>query len=437
MDYVLVTDDCADCHYISNAFTLFNLPLKQVTLDNLDAAQLENSLSTFVCAKLEASHQQMIETLFSKLDTYLISWNSNIKYQPNIKVLSLGMPFSKSELLTVLGHCVNRQKDILDLNNPIFEKLVGASEQIRKIKTLIWQVAQSDSTVLILGESGVGKDVITKCIHQLSERKNQPLVPINCGAIPAELIESELFGHEKGAFTGAISRRPGRFEMAHKGTLFLDEIGDMPLPMQVKLLRVLQERKIERVGSTTPVDVDVRLVAATNKNLDELIKQNHFRSDLYYRINVFPIYVPSLRERSEDIPAFIDYQLNKIADRLKHRVEFTDQALSRLSEYAWPGNIRELQNFLERMVILYPDCVIDEDKLDQAYKIPKDTTTAKSIELNASFNIKEYIANIEKEIIETALAKTNGIINEAASYLSMGRTTLLEKIKKYNLSLST
>jgi len=318
----------------------------------------------------------------------------------------------------------------------MLDRLIGKSQAICKIRAMIKQVAHSDSTVLILGQSGTGKDIISSCIHHFSNRCENAFVPINCGAIPGELIESELFGHEKGAFTGAITRRPGRFEIANGGTLFLDEIGDMPLPMQVKLLRVIQERTIDRVGGNASIKVDVRLIAATNKNLDELIKQGKFREDLFYRLNVFPINVPSLSERNEDIPDLIDYHLNRIQERLKHSIEFTDDAIDVLCHYPWPGNIRELENFLERMVILHRDQVLDEKDIDDAYKqkkSPVETPSHPIFSADSPFNIKEYIANIERQMIQFALDRSNGIVNVAAEYLSLGRSTLIDKMKKYHL----
>jgi sigma-54 specific flagellar transcriptional regulator A len=350
------------------------------------------------------------------------------------------MPFSGSDLKNVLALCSNTIDDDnftdLNINHPsCFDKLIGQSEQIRRIRRLINQVSHSDTTVLILGQSGTGKEVIASCIHYLSSRKDKILVPINCGAIPSELMESELFGHEKGAFTGALTRRAGRFEIANGGTIFLDEIGDMPLQMQVKLLRVIQERMIDRVGGCTSIKVDVRLIAATNQNLQEMIEKEIFREDLYYRLNVFPIHVPSLSERSEDIPALIDYHLEKIYDRLKHRVIFTDRAKDILCNYAWPGNIRELENFLERMVILHRDCVLDEKDIEPLYKCKAISRLlpCPTLPLESPLNIKEYIANIERQIIQFALERSDGIVRQAADYLSLGRNTLLEKMKKYNL----
>ncbi len=316
----------------------------------------------------------------------------------------------------------------------IFKNLVGSSAAIEKIKEMIVQVASSNSNILILGESGTGKNIIASCIHQLSDRKSKTFVPLNCGAIPSELIESELFGHEKGAFTGAINRRPGRFEIADKGTLFLDEIGDMPMPMQVKLLRVLQEGIVERIGSTTPIEVDVRLIAATNQNLELMIQQHLFREDLYYRLNVIPITVPSLRERPTDIPYLIDHYIEKISKRFPNHAQFTSEAIDVMCQYDWPGNIRELANFVERMVVLHNEGEITADHIQEQFN----KTMANhhlTIPYDAEhIDFKEYLSKAEQMLIKIALEKSNGIISAAAAYLNLGKSTLNEKIKKYKLT---
>ncbi len=224
--------------------------------------------------------------------------------------------------------------------------LAGNSESIKSIRESIDQVANSTATVLVLGESGTGKEVVAKAIHLASNRKNKPFVPVNCGAIPAELLESELFGHEKGAFTGAITARQGRFEIAEGGTLFLDEIGDMPMPMQVKLLRVLQERTFERVGGNKSIECNVRIVAATHRNLDEEIKEKRFREDLFYRLNVFPIELPALRERTKDIPLLVNHLVARMEANKQDPVYFTRDSLAILMQHPWPGNVRELSNFI-------------------------------------------------------------------------------------------
>lgn len=441
-NYLLVGDSCNVCNYIANAFTLMRLPLHQITYQDLVTyqAEINKAIALIVCKNVEEKQHKYI---FEKLDlskVHLISLSDPAKHKSYADKLIhyLKMPFSSYELQSVLTSCGNNTADDnfdnMKLKHPVFEKLLGQSPQIRKIRSMIRQVAYSDSTVLILGQSGTGKDVIASCIHYLSNRRENPLVPINCGAIPSELMESELFGHEKGAFTGAATRRPGRFEIANTGTLFLDEIGDMPLPMQVKLLRVIQERTIERVGGNTSIKVDVRLIAATHKNLEELIQHHEFRDDLYYRLNVFPIHVPSLCERVEDIPVLIDYHLDKIYERLKHRVVFTQAAKEILCHYTWPGNIRELENFLERMVILHRDRVVDEVDIDPIYKQNKPAHQhVNSMNHEGPFNIKDYISNIERQMIQFALERSNGIVQAAADYLSLGKATLIEKIKKYNI----
>jgi len=405
--------------------------------------QLPGMTALFICKNKENEHDKHILQKIEGSLVHLISFNEtkSIFSHHNKFVHYLKSEFNKSQLLEILTHCNNHAGDdeFIDSipTHPIFERLIGQSQEIRKIRTMIKQVADSDSTVLILGESGTGKDVIASCIHYLSQRKDKPLVPINCGAIPSELMESELFGHEKGAFTGAMTRRAGRFEIANTGTLFLDEIGDMPLPMQVKLLRVIQERTIERVGGNSTIKVDVRLIAATNKHLEDLMQQEKFREDLFYRLNVFPINVPSLHQRKDDIPTLIHYHIEKIYERLKHRVIFTDNAKEILCQYAWPGNIRELENFLERMVILHRDEVLDEKDLDPMYKQVKVEKLASSmpIPIEHPLNIKEYITNIERQLIEFSLEKSNGIVHVAADYLSLGKKTLLDKMKKYNISM--
>ncbi|MCF2948104.1 sigma-54 dependent transcriptional regulator [Paraglaciecola aquimarina] len=249
----------------------------------------------------------------------------------------------------------------------LFRSLVGKSNQIQSVRHLIEQVAPTEANVLVLGESGTGKEVIARNVHFLSNRTDSIFIPVNCGAIPGELLESELFGHEKGAFTGAVGARKGRFELAEGGTLFLDEIGDMPLQMQVKLLRVLQERTYERVGGTKPIKCNVRVIAATHRNLEDMIEQGLFREDLYYRLNVFPIESPALRERKEDIPLLLQELVSRLETE-NSQIRFTENALTSLMEHNWAGNVRELSNLVERLMILYPDRLIDLADLPKKYK---------------------------------------------------------------------
>ena len=334
------------------------------------------------------------------------------------------------------------------MHNRECQQLLGSSPAIARINEMIDQVADTNASVLILGDSGTGKEVIARNIHAQSARSKKPFVPINCGAIPADLLESELFGHEKGAFTGAISSRQGRFELAEGGVIFLDEIGDMPLPMQVKLLRVLQERCYEKVGSNKSIKSDVRVIAATHRRLDDLIREGKFREDLFYRLNVFPIEVPSLNERVEDVPVLIHEMISRIERENRGSVRLSKKATAMLQQYAWPGNVRELANLVERLAILYPHGVVDskdlppkyqsEQYIDQPDSLEDDTML--TIPVNDMENLptegidmKQYLTNIEISLIEQALTKTNNVVARAANMLKMRRTTLVEKMRKYEI----
>lgn len=338
------------------------------------------------------------------------------------------------------------------------QRLKGNSKAIVNVCKLIDQVAESDATVLILGESGTGKEVVARTVHDWSLRSNQPFVPINCGAIPGELLESELFGHEKGAFTGALSTRQGRFELAEGGTLFLDEIGDMPMAMQVKLLRVLQERTFERVGSNKTIHCNVRIIAATHRKLDDEIKENRFREDLFYRLNVFPIEMPALRDRAEDIPLLAKDLIARMASENRGSVRLTDTAIALLMQHQWPGNVRELANLIERLAIIKPNGLVDAEDLPekfQHYVVPENIkiVTEESFEPEAvrksndaaegvsgvfqlpkqGIDLKEYLSDMESDLIRQALEECNGVVAHAAKRLKMQRTTLVEKLRKYDL----
>jgi sigma-54 specific flagellar transcriptional regulator A len=329
----------------------------------------------------------------------------------------------------------------------LFRNLVGGSAAIRTVRKLIDQVAGTDASVLLLGESGTGKEVVARHIHYQSNRRYKPFVPVNCGAIPSELLESELFGHEKGAFTGAVSARRGRFEMANGGTLFLDEIGDMPLAMQVKLLRVLQERTFERVGSNRSVVSDVRIIAATHSDLERAIAEGDFREDLYYRLNVFPVDMPPLRERAEDLPLLVSDLINRIEHEQRGSIRLTPQALASLCAYSWPGNVRELANLMERLVILYPYGVVDVHDLPHKYQLDssmREKTARSGASLSAmpdssqtlpreGLNLRDHLTRLERALIKQALDEADGVVAHAAKRLCMGRTTLVEKMKKLQI----
>ncbi|MHA5520059.1 transcriptional regulator FleQ, partial [Pseudomonas aeruginosa] len=329
---------------------------------------------------------------------------------------------------------------------------------IQQVRQMMQQVADTDASVLILGESGTGKEVVARNLHYHSKRREGPFVPVNCGAIPAELLESELFGHEKGAFTGAITSRAGRFELANGGTLFLDEIGDMPLPMQVKLLRVLQERTFERVGSNKTQNVDVRIIAATHKNLEKMIEDGTFREDLYYRLNVFPIEMAPLRERVEDIALLLNELISRMEHEKRGSIRFNSAAIMSLCRHDWPGNVRELANLVERLAIMHPYGVIGVGELPKKFRHVDDedeqlaSSLREELEERAAINaglpgmdapamlpaegldLKDYLANLEQGLIQQALDDAGGVVARAAERLRIRRTTLVEKMRKYGMS---
>lgn len=320
---------------------------------------------------------------------------------------------------------------------------VGVSAAARRVRQLVHQVAGFDTNVLILGESGTGKELVAQGVHAQSPRRNGAFVPLNCGAIPSDLLESELFGHEKGAFTGAISTRKGRFEMAEGGTIFLDEIGDMSMAMQVKLLRVLQERTFERVGGNKTQRCDVRVVAATHRDLEKAIIDGTFREDLFYRLNVFPINMPPLRDRIDDLPTLIAQLVARNKRDGRGDVRFTDAAVRSLAGYDWPGNIRELANLIERMAIMHPSGLVDAHELPTKYQTEGgDAALAGSAVTVAplhrdipedGIDLKGHLADIEVELIQQALDDANGVVSRAAKRLHMRRTTLVEKLRKHGL----
>lgn len=348
-------------------------------------------------------------------------------------------------------------RDVLNQHNGrrpshLFRSLVGTSRQIKNVRTMMSQVADKEVTVLIAGESGTGKEVVARNLHYNSERQGGPFVPVNCGAIPSELLESELFGHEKGAFTGAVTARSGRFEMAEGGTLFLDEIGDMPLHMQVKILRVLQEKTYERVGSNKPTKTDVRIIAATHRNLETMIEDGTFREDLYYRLNVFPIEMPPLRERSEDIPLLINELVARLENEKRGTIRFNSAAVLSLCRHPWPGNVRELANLVERMAIMHPFGVVGAQDLPAKYRHVEIKEEEQLIEPETAptepnfvaegdvallpengIDLKEYISGLELSLIQQALDNSGGVVARAADQLAIRRTTLVEKMKKYGL----
>lgn len=316
-----------------------------------------------------------------------------------------------------------------------FGNIIGKSKSMKDIFKVVKQIADSKSTALIMGESGTGKELISRAIHYNSNRKSYPFVTINCAAIPETLIESELFGHEKGAFTNAIERKLGRFEVAHQGTLFLDEIGELSLATQAKILRFLEEREFNRVGGSKTIKVDVRLITATNKDLNQLIRKAGFREDLYYRINVVPILIPPLRERKEDIPLLVEHFINKFSVENNKGVKgITKEALDLMMQYEWPGNIRELENLIERVIALTSNEYIQINELPLSFKnVPKINELKDSI-LNRKVSFLEAEEEFEKEVILDALKRTNYIQSRAAEILGISRRILKYKMDKLGIN---
>ncbi len=396
------------------------------------------------------------------------------------RITRLRFPFSADRLAQALHNpLVQAEQDTRNVTLP-----TGISAAVSEVNRLIRQVAIHGSSVLILGESGTGKELVARAVHEASPRRQRPFVAINCGAIPGELLESELFGHEKGAFTGAITTRKGRFEIAEGGTLFLDEIGDMSMTMQVKLLRVLQERVFERVGNHTPVRCNVRIIAATHRNLEECISKGSFREDLYYRLNVFPIEMPPLRARSEDLPMLIHDFINQNVANGRARLQLQPPVLAALKTYAWPGNVRELSNLIERLSILCPTGRVELADLPTRYR-PADWQAAVLPELepesvdatladeqstrwkitdaeqgvlpdeqalllmsgadpdsdslnpaslpSRGLDLRSHLYDIERALIRQALERSGGTVAQAARLLQLRRTTLVEKLRKFEM----
>lgn len=328
-------------------------------------------------------------------------------------------------------------------------EIVGKSKVVAKLKDIINKVAITESTVLITGESGTGKELVANLIHKQSNRSENLFIPINCAAIPSNLLESELFGHVKGAFTGAINDKIGKFELANNGTIFLDEIGDMPIDMQVKLLRVLQEKNFTKVGGNNVLSTNTRILAATNKDLSSLVLENKFREDLYYRLNVLPINVPTLRERREDIILLIEYFITSLESK-NLNISISSEAICKLLDYSWPGNIRELQNFIERLSVMHNGELITgniankyiEELSNNLYKPQEDKVGffekldnwCDDDNVPKDFDLKRYLELIEVKLINKALSNSNNIVAKAARDLGLRRTTLIEKIRKYKIN---
>lgn len=402
------------------------------------------------------------ETSALHITTPVILVTAYASVQTAVDAMKLGAfdyvtkPFIPDELLLVINRTIDlsrMQRENVLLKKQLkrkydFEGLTGDSMQMQKVYEIIEKVADTDSTILITGKSGTGKELVAKTIHFNSSRSEKPFVPLNCAAIPRDLLESELFGHEKGAFTGALVTRIGRFELAHEGTLFLDEIGELDPSLQVKLLRVLQEREFERVGGTKTIKVNVRIIAASNRDLEKATRDGKFREDLFYRLNVIPVHIPSLRERTEDISLLIDHFMHKFSRKRKREpLKFSPEAMECLLRYRWPGNVRELENLIERLTILVSENTVNVSDLPEKFRQMAGTETGKGAHMvktsvpsfkdddipDSGINLNAVIDNMEKKLILRALEKTGGVKNKAAELLGLNRTTLIEKLKKKNI----
>lgn len=354
----------------------------------------------------------------------------------------LAKPVKMEEVLMVIKRAqefMELKRENFVLKNQLkkkyrFENFIGDSLQMHKVFRIIEKVADTDSTVLILGESGTGKELVARAIHYHSRRRDKPLIPVNCGAIPEELLESELFGHEKGAFTNAIRTRIGRFEMANGGTIFLDEIAEMSPHLQVKLLRVLQEQEFERLGSTKTIKCDLRIIAATNKNLDKLVQEEAFREDLYYRLKVIPVELPPLRERRSDIPLLVHHFMENISELRKKKIRgIHKDVVKALTNYEWVGNVRELENVIERMIILSEDDYLTVEDLPEKIRLTPASEAGNSLVPDEGLSLSHAVNEYERQLIIHALEKADWVKNRAAKLLNMNRTTLVEKIKKQGI----
>ncbi len=466
---LLLDDDESRITYLSHVLEFIDYSLKvRANADDVEEFLNANSDCTAIMltpAIDEAGCQNLVALLDKREQApalFVVNDGKSIwKKKPNLSGVlgEITLPSSYSSIMNAMSRAhlyLENQTagEATARRLELFRSFSGNSRATRQINRLIEKVADSDATVLILGESGTGKEVVARKLHFHSSRRGKPFVPVNCGAIPADLLESELFGHEKGAFTGAISSRQGRFELAEGGTLFLDEIGDMSLPMQVKILRVLQERSFERVGSNKTIKCSVRIIAATHRDLEELIKENRFREDLYYRLNVFPIEVAPLRERVDDIPVLVTDLISRIETEKRGSVRLTPAAVAALSHYSWPGNVRELANLIERLAILYPYGVVDVRELPEKFRegvelpqidsssaipmvtVPGDEpgTIQSAPRLpKGGLDLKTHLSDMELSLIKQALDESGGVVAHAAKSLKMRRTTLVEKLRKYGI----
>lgn len=467
---LLVGNESERTNRLSCVFEFLGEQVEQLGVDELEARVSNTRFRALVLAQ-EAQSKELLKTIATAIPWQPILVLGQTDNLSTSNILGcIEEPLNYPQLTELLHFCQvfvqAKRPEVPTSGNQtkLFRSLVGRSEGIAQVRHLINQVAGSDATVLVLGQSGTGKEVVARNIHYISERRDGPFIPVNCGAIPAELLESELFGHEKGSFTGAISARKGRFELAEGGTLFLDEIGDMPLQMQVKLLRVLQEKVFERVGGSKALKTDVRVIAATHRELETMIADGEFREDLFYRLNVFPVEMPALCERKDDIPLLLQELVSRVYNEGRGKVRFTQRAIESLKEHSWSGNVRELSNLVERLTILYPGGLVDVNDLPLKYRhidVPEYQVEISEEELERDalasifsdevvvdmpesrfpselppegVNLKDLLAELEIDMIRQALEQQDNVVARAAEMLGIRRTTLVEKMRKYGMS---
>ena len=454
MAKILVVDDNPDVlKLIANILESNDYEVKTVSNGASAIKELESNDYDMVLTDLmmpDVDGMQVLENAILKTPkTMCIILTGHGTIKSSVEAIKKGAfdyitkPVSPSELLIFVEKALkykNLEEENIRLKKELrgryhYKNIVGTSKVIKKIYDLIEKVSDTDGTVLITGASGTGKELIARSLHYNSQRSDKPMVVINCGAIPETLLESELFGHEKGAFTGAYKKRIGRFEMANGGTIFLDEIGEMSPALQIKLLRVLQEQQFERVGATKTLHVDLRFIAATNKNLTTAINMEKFREDLYYRLNVIPIKVPSLKQRRSDIPLLIDFFLKKFQKGKREKITgFSQAAMDAIWAYDWPGNVRELENVIKRLTILSEGPVVSLDDLPENIQdVSGSRHTDNKVVIDNELNLNEAVQDYEKRIILEALEKSNWVKSKAAKLLNINRTTLVAKIKKQNI----
>ncbi len=376
-----------------------------------------------------------------EVDAFVVMITAHANVRDAVHAIKLGAydylekPLDKDKITQIFKKAVEARRLVeeISLSFPILEsdvesEIIGHSQPMRDVFDLIKKISNVESTILLRGENGTGKDLVAKALHFNSNRKSEPMINVNCAAIPDGLVESELFGHEKGAFTDANERKIGKFQMANNGTLFLDEIGELKLEVQAKLLRVLQDKTFMPVGSNRTQKTNARIITATNQNLERLVEEGKFREDLYFRLNVIPIFIPPLRERKEDIPSLLQYFIKKYANSPGEEMQFTSEALDKLTSYAWPGNIRELENIVQRTLILTSGKVIEVDDL------PPQVLKPRKVEPE-DLDFEKFKIESEKSFIEKALSVNDGKINRTVANANIPKNTLLRKIKKFNIDL--